>query len=54
LSFGDGGTGEVGCLVTFRPSAPWLGSGAAAGIPFAVGVWDCFCGGWVIAGGAFW
>jgi len=36
------------------PSAPVLGSGAAAGMPPCVGVCDFFCGECVIAGGAFW
>lgn len=50
----DGGVGDVGFPVMFFPSTPLLGWGAAAGMPCCVGVWLCFCGGCVIAGGAFW
>jgi hypothetical protein len=52
--FGCAGCASAGLRVMFGPSAPLLGSGAAGGMPAAVGVCDFFCGGCVIAGGAFW
>ena len=48
-----GETGDAGCPVTFFPSAPLLGSGAAFGIPCAVGVPVELVTGRVIAGGWF-
>ena len=47
--------GETGASRgTSFPSAPLDGSGAACGMPCAVGVSLFVCGGWVMAGGAFW
>lgn len=54
FTFGAGGSAVAGFRVTFAPSTPVLGSGAAAGMPAAAGVCDFFSGGCVIAGGAFW
>ena len=45
------GVGSTGFVVF--PSTAVLGSGAAAGMPCAVGVCDCVSGGCVIAGGLF-
>jgi hypothetical protein len=45
------GVGPTGCVVV--PSAPLLGSGAAPGIPFAVGDCCLLSTGCVIAGGLF-
>jgi hypothetical protein len=53
LSFGVGGTGDVGFPVMFCPSAPLLGSGVGPGIPRSAGLSDLFSGGCLIAGGAF-
>ena len=50
--FGTIGEGVTG-LVVF-PWTPVDGSGAAPGIPFAVGVWVLEFTGCVIAGGSFW
>ena len=50
---GVAGVGDTGCRWMFFPSAPLLGSGAAPGMPCAVGVWLDVVGGCVIAGGAF-
>jgi hypothetical protein len=46
-------SGFTGCPELF-PSAPLLGSGAPAGIPFADGVPLEVVGACVIAGGLFW
>jgi hypothetical protein len=53
FSFGEGDSGDVGWRVMFWPSAPLpgCGSGAAGGIPCAVGDSDFFCGECVAAGG---
>ena len=48
-----GGNAVAGFCVTFGPSTPLFGSGAAAGMPFCAGVCAALCGGCVIAGGAF-
>lgn len=54
LSVVDGGTGLIGLRVMFFPSTPLFGSGAAFGMPCAVGVSDDVVTGCVIAGGLFW
>ena len=50
--FGAAGDGPTGFVVF--PSAPFDGSGAGPGIPFAVGVCALEVTGCVIAGGSFW
>lgn len=50
--FGAVDDGPTGFCVF--PSAPFDGSGAAPGIPCAVGVWVLESTGCVIAGGSFW